>query len=97
MLYTVLYTISGYSLQYHCVIFILCRTAAGDVIWTPYIVIRGAYNFQTHENFAFIKVSMLLAVAYGAMELSIEPDVAFNLPIVKKRGHPYCLVAKYLE
>lgn len=49
---------------------------------------------------AFIKVSMLLAVAYGAMELSIEPDVAFNLPIVKKRGHPYavdCLVAKYLE
>lgn len=66
-----------------CVIFILCRNAAGDEIWTPYIVIRGAYNFQAHESSAFIKVSMLLAAAYGTMGLSIEPDVAFNLPIVK--------------
>ena len=87
------------SLHNFCVIFILCRTAAGDVIWTPYLVIRGAYNFQAHESSAFIKVSLLLAAAYGAMGLNIEPDVPFNLPIVKKRGRPYavdCLVAEYL-
>ena len=43
---------------------------------------------------------MLLAAAYGAMGLNIEPDVPFNLPIVKKQGRPYavdCLVAEYLE
>ena len=43
---------------------------------------------------------MLLAAAYGALGLNIEPDVVFNLPIVKKRGRPYavdCLVAEYSE
>ena len=43
---------------------------------------------------------MLLAAAYGALGLNIEPDVVFNLPIVKKRSRPYavdCLVAEYSE
>ena len=70
-------------MHHFCVIFILCRTAAGDIIWKPYLAIRGAYNFQAHESSAFIKVSMLLAAAYGALGLNIEPDVVFNLPIVK--------------
>ena len=76
----------------------LCRTAAEDELWTPFNVIRSAYNFQAQESSAFIQVSMLLAAAYGPMGLIIEPDVALNLPIIKKPGHPYavdCLVAKY--
>ena len=75
----------------------MCRIAAEDTIWKPYLAIRGAYNFQAYESSAFIKVSMLLAAAYGALGLNIEPDVAFNLPIFKKRGRPYavdCLVAE---
>lgn len=43
---------------------------------------------------------MLLAAAYGSKELSIEPDVACNIPLAKKRGRPYsmdCLVAEYKE
>ena len=62
-------------------------------------VIRSAYNFQAQESSAFIRVSMLLAAAYSPVGLIIEPNVALNLPIVKKRGRPYpvdCLVAKYL-
>ena len=84
------YTISGYSSQYHCVIFILCRTAAEVELWTPFNVIRSAYNFQAQESSAFIQVSMLLAAAYGPMGLIIEPDVALNLPIVKKTRSPIC-------
>ena len=84
-----------------CVIFVLCRSTAGDEIWMPYLAIKRAYNFQANECSAFIKVSMLLAAAYGVMGLNIEPYVPFNLPIVRKRGRPYavdclqCLVAEY--
>ena len=76
----------------------MCRTAAEDELWTPFNIIRSAYNFQAQESSAFIQVLMLLAAAYGPMGPIIEPDVALNLPIVKKRGLPYavdCLVAKY--
>jgi len=61
-----------------CIIFVLCRTTAGDEIWMPYLAIRRAYNFQAHESSAFIKVSMLLAAVYGVMGLNIEPYVPFN-------------------
>lgn len=57
------------------------RTAAEDELWTPFNVIRNAYNFQAPESSAFIQVSMLLAAAYGPMGLIIELDVALNLSI----------------
>ena len=78
-----------YYVQYvgiaYSAIFKSCRTCAEDRKWEPYEVIRKAYNFQAHESSAFIKVTMLLAAAYGSMGLRIEPEVVCNVPLKKTR------------